>query len=440
MMNYYELLEKWTEKQSDKNFLTVDGMQWSYREMLDACNRVVRGLPAECKGDLLLLADTFPAQLAAFLAMQKAGLRLILLHHGLKNEEIEDIIKENHLQGLIRLTKEGVAYEPSGESERAHEEPDILGVLSSGSTGTPKVMYRTYDSWAGYFPQQNPIFGVDNDTRMFLHGSLSFTGNMNSLLSVLYEGGTVISSEVLRCRRWAKIMRREDANMIYLVPTKLHLLTELVHDELPGIRHIFTGSQLLSSQNIRDLKALCPNAELVLYYGASELNYITYAVCEDPDRDPRNLGKPFPQVGITVKDGLIYVDTKYHVSGAQIPFTVKDTGSLNETGELIFEGRRDAWINKGGFKISTQHIENILRTISGVADCVVLPYEDELRGMDAAAFIVREKDSSESSIRSAVKQVLKPVEVPGKLKFITEIPLNDRGKVDRKSLLSPETL
>ena len=107
---------------------------------------------------------------------------------------------------------------------------------------------------------------------MFLHGSLSFTGNMNSLLSVLFEGGTVITSEHFRCRHWAKLMQEEHADILYLVPSKLHLLTESVKETLPEVRHIFTGSQLLSAQNIRDLKALCPNAELILYYGASELN------------------------------------------------------------------------------------------------------------------------------------------------------------------------
>ena len=34
---------------------------------------------------------------------------------------------------------------------------------------------------------------------------------------------------------------------------------------------------------------------------------------------------------------------------------------------------------------------------------------------------------------------VKPVEVPGKVRFVAEIPLNDRGKVDKKSLLCAKT-
>ena len=439
MRNYYELLSDWADKQPDKLCLTEDSLHYTYHEFKQLCNNLAKKLPAKCSGSFLVLADTTALQLAAFIALQKAGLIPILLHHGLKEEETASIIRENHLQGIFRLSDDSLIYEPSEEAAVPHNEPDILGVLSSGSTGTPKVMYRTYESWAGYFPKQNPIFGITRNTRMFLHGSLSFTGNMNSLLSVLFAGGTVITYRPLRCRLWAKLIQQEHADTIYLVPSKLTLLTGAVHDSIPEVAHIFTGSQLLSSQNIKDLKKLFPNAELILYYGASELNYITYAICDDPDRDPRNLGKPFPDIGITVKDGLIYVDTKYHISGAEIPFTVKDTGHLNENGELIFEGRRDAWINKGGVKISTQRIENLLRTIQGVTACAVLPYEDKIRGTDAAAFLVREKNRSEADIRSEIKKILKPVEVPGKVRFVAEIPLNDRGKVDKKSLLCAKT-
>lgn len=190
-----------------------------------------------------------------------------------------------------------------------------------------------------------------------------------------------------------------------------------------------------SSSVLRRLQQIFPAVTILLYYGASELNYITYAVCENPDRDSSNLGRPFPGIGVSVgDDGLIYVDTPYHVSGAKIPFTVRDTGYLNEEGELIFGGRRAAWINKGGVKLSTIRLELALKALPGVADAVVLPVRDSLRGDTAAAFLVAEEGSSEQQIRQAVRHALKPVEVPDKMVFLPQIPLNDRGKVDRPAL------
>lgn len=449
-MNYDTLLQNWASRQPGKLFLVVDGTEWSYQRFLAVVQHLTGQLEERLSeqlagADILLLADTFAGQLAGFLALQALKARPILLHHGLSAGEVREILQENRLQGLLTLSMKidksvvdksifDLSWEEVAHERKQHEERDILGVLSSGSTGTPKVMYRTYESWAGFFPVQNPIFHVSRNSRLFLQGSLSFTGNLNSLLSVLYEGGSVITSEKMHCRRWGKLLREFAADVIYLVPTKLQLLVASMKTVLPDVQALFTGSQLLSARNIRDLQRLMPQAEIILYYGASELNYITYTVCKDSNRDSRNLGRPFPGIGVAVHDGLIYVDTPYHVSGAKIPFTVKDTGCLNEKGELIFEGRRDAWVNKGGVKISTLRLENKLQAVAGIREAVVLPCADRLRGSTLAAFIVRDEGAEESALRRTIRKSLKPVEVPSILCFLPQMPLNDRGKVNRRAL------
>ncbi|TYZ21350.1 AMP-binding protein [Selenomonas ruminis] len=445
-MNYYTLLQQGASRQPEKLFLVVDGEEWSYQRFLmlvqQLTGQLAERLPKELSGaDILLLADTFAGQLAGFLALQALKARPILMHHGLPPQQVQAILQENRLQGLLVLSANkndqsdfDWSFKRTGNKMVPHSEPDILGVLSSGSTGTPKVMYRTYDSWAGFFPVQNPIFHVGQATRLFLQGSLSFTGNLNTLQSVLYAGGTIVTSQWMHCRRWGQLLRAWDVDVIYLIPTKLQLLLASHPAVLPKVRCLFTGSQLLSARNIRELQQLLPGAELVLYYGASELNYITYAICEDPDRDPCNLGRPFPGVKVTVRDGLIYVDTPYHVSGVPVPFSVKDTGRLNEDGELIFAGRRDAWVNKGGVKISTLRLENELRAIPGICAAVVLPVSDSLRGSTLAAFLVKEETVTAKAMRHSIRQALLPVEVPRVITFLPQMPLNDRGKVDRTAL------
>ena len=57
-----------------------------------------------------------------------------------------------------------------------------MGVLTSGTTGIPRLWFRSFESWYDFFPVQNQIFGISEDTRMFVHGSLAFTGNLNLYL------------------------------------------------------------------------------------------------------------------------------------------------------------------------------------------------------------------------------------------------------------------
>lgn len=437
LRDYAALLYWQAQRRPQKQALIVDERAFTYAELW----RRVAGMAAMAmalgvRGDVLVAADTFVDQFTAFLALQAVRARPILLHHGLSAEEVQSILKENGLQGIWHCSREGAPlFEPSGLAERVHEEPDILGVLSSGSTGTPKVLYRTYRSWAGFFPVQDEVFHVCESTVLFLQGSLSFTGNTNTLLSVLYEGGTVVTSALLRCHLWEALLRRHAVDCIYLVPSKLQLLGQVLKESVATVRTIFTGSQLLTPSMLRRLKAVFPQAEILLYYGASELNYITYAICDDPDRDSRNLGRPFPGIAVEIgADGLIYVTTPYHISGVTMPFSVKDTGAINARGELIFGGRRAAWINKGGFKISTLRLELLLKAVLGVEDAAVLPVHEECRGDGAAAFLVAARGASPADIRRAVRRSLLPVEVPDRIVFLPALPLNDRGKIDRTAL------
>ena len=39
-----------------------------------------------------------------------------------------------------------------------------FGVLTSGTTGTPKILWRSEQSWADFFDEQNKVFHIDKDT------------------------------------------------------------------------------------------------------------------------------------------------------------------------------------------------------------------------------------------------------------------------------------
>ena len=469
-MNYYDLLKQHTLRHANKMFLRIDGTAYTYNDFLAYTDNLAEDVSSQVRAgqDILILANGFERQFAAFLALQKLGARPILAHD---EHELTSILRDNHLQGLWRLSETENDFTFTGEVIRTHKEADILGVLSSGSTGTPKVMYRTYDSWAGFFPTQNRIFDVDGNTVMFLQGSLSFTGNTNSALSVLFEGGTIVTSEYMRCRGWGTLIEDAAVTCIYLVPAKLTLFAETVlrkHPDVasqtqnrsvsdtksdvnlparqskstiptvkktfPSVKSLFTGSQLLTPSVIRYLQSILPHAKLILYYGASELNYITYAVVDKPDRVPENLGHPFPGIGLSIKGGLIYVDTPYHVSGVKIPFSVHDTGWLNENGELIFGGRRGAWVNKGGYKLNLLKLETELKSLPGITDAAVLPVRDKLRGEGAGVWIVKDPGTNESQLRQTIRHFLKPADMPDFIRFIDRIPLNNRGKVDADKL------
>ena len=155
---------------------------------------------------------------------------------------------------------------------------NIFSVATSGSTSTPKKLFRSFESWNDFFPTQNKIFRVDENSKVFMHGDLNFTGNLNAFLSVLGAGGSIITTEKFSPKFWLKLIER--ATNIYLVPTKLSLLTS--GEPIKNIRSIFTGSQVLTAAHSLNLMKKFPCAEIFLYYGASELSLKKFPLITPP--------------------------------------------------------------------------------------------------------------------------------------------------------------
>lgn len=448
MRNYYELLVSQSIRQPQKICLQLDAAGISYEAMRQYVDKLADLFLAKNKGSLaegafLVLGEGIKAQLGGFFALQKLGLLPILLHHGLQEGEQQSIMAKNQLQGLWQIQGESDALVLTDYAPVQHQEPDIMGVLTSGSTGTPKVLYRTYFSWAGFFQEQNRVFQVDDSTKMFIQGSLSFTGNLNILASVLFAGGTMIATDYMNSHRWYNQLVAYGANAMYMVPAKLQLLGQAAKPAYAGMKMIITGSQLVSEHCRQVLYKAFPQTALLLYYGASELNYITYRFLGADDQlAVDNLGQPFQGISLRLQDDIIYVDTPYHVSGVEIPFSCQDTGYLDEKGNLIFQGRRSQWVNKGGYKVSCLKLENKLKSLANVADVAVLPCQDKLRGQEIAAFVVLQEASEEArqDFRKAVRKKLDPREMPKIIRFLAQLPLNDRGKIHKDALLEKNSL
>ena len=67
------------------------------------------------------------------------------------------------------------------------------------------------------------------------------------------------------------------------------------------------------------LKQAFPQSRCILYYGASELSYVSYLCGHEMTGNPACVGRPFPGVHITVKDGEIMADTPCCALGYRLP-------------------------------------------------------------------------------------------------------------------------
>ena len=308
-----------------------------------------------------------------------------------------------------------------------------MGVMTSGSTGKSKLLWRDYHSWADFFPEQNRIFGVDEATIIFCQGSLAFTGNLNIYMGVLAAGGTLIVTEKFRPRHWLQLMEQYAVNTIYLIPSKLMLLPKFMSVPNEQLRYIISGSQTMGRQEADKLLAVFPKAEITLYYGASELNYITYIKDKDMTDDRTVIGQPFAGVGISINNEEIFIDTPYHVENITLPFSLKDRGYVDERGWLHFLGRTDDICNVNGRKVSSVKVTTALNDIEGVVEAAVL--SRHIADADVlVAFVASTTSYTKQELVRRLRERLEDYELPKQFIFLEQLPRNESGKIDKLAL------
>lgn len=312
-------------------------------------------------------------------------------------------------------------------------EAACMGVMTSGSTGKSKLLWRSYHSWADFFPEQNRVFGVDDRTVIFCQGSLAFTGNLNIYMGVLSAGGTLIVTQRFRPRHWLELMAEHGVNTIYLIPSKLLLLPKFMREQNTRVRSIISGSQSMGRVEADKLLEVFQEAEITLYYGASELNYITYIKDSEMTDDRTLIGRPFAGVQVSVADEEIFIDTPYHVEAISLPFSLKDRGRLDAEGRLHFLGRTDDILSVNGRKVSAVKVSRALMDLPDVEEAVVLVVHVDDADV-LTAFVGAVQEYSKQQLVKLLRASLEDYELPKQFIFLSELPHNESGKVDKAAL------
>ena len=424
-MTIIERLQQYKDLEPHKIALVVDDEQYTYGELYDAIlssyiNTISRTVEltlakAAVKNKVLLIQNqSFIEQLVQWLSSLYKGDIPMVCHNEMDTDYIDEL--------ACVIKSDGVPLSAD------------FGVLTSGTTGRPKPLWRSEKSWSELFDIQNNIFYINKDTKIFLHGSFSFTGVSNMVVAVLWSGGTVITTSSLRPIRWIQLIDKYHVDHIYALPTKLRLLVRHCKSKLDCINYIIGGSQVLDRQLMEQLELICPNMEFILYYGASELNYITYCTGKEWLDREGTVGRPFPSVKIAEQNSVIYVTTKHHIEGIPDTYTVNDCGYIDSDGYLMFNGRRGDVINKGGYKISIPEMELYLQSLQGVSEVAVITINDEIRGEDFVAYVVLEDNAELSKIIECIHHERPSVEWPKAILEIPIIPLTECSKVDKRKL------
>jgi amino acid adenylation domain-containing protein len=505
---------------------------WSYKQLNTRSNQVAHYLIEHGvrKGDTVALYGYRSAALVcALIGILKAGAAVCILDPAYPAERLLSYLDALSPRGWIRIVEAGTpanavaeyvaaklkhsTLEISADDRSADDTvlhnyakdnpqitigPDDLAIISftSGSTGKPKGVLGRHGPLSHFQPWQQQTYNFNANDRYSMLSGLSHDPLQREIFTPLWFGATICiptTEERGLSGKLADWLKREAISIAHLTPAMMQLLvpkayTSASQDTIPSLRAIFITGDMVTTQDLSNIRNIAPDAICVNSYGSTETqravaNYIVPAKRDVNDllggNEPGASTRATVPVGQGIQDvqililttgvslagigevGEIYVRSP-HLSAGYLnddeltrqrfihnPFTNDLSDRLYKTGDLgrylpdgIVEvlGRLDLQAKIRGFRVELGEIEVALKHHPAIQECLAVVREDTPGAKRLVSYIVlrdAEKITGKDLYRF-LKQKLPDYMLPAAFVELETLPVTPNGKIDRKALPAPE--
>lgn len=234
-------------------------------------------------------------------------------------------------------------------------------------------------------------------------------------------------------------------------------LSKIAGADLERLRGVYCSGSGWTDEPRRRCEQSFPNAEVVEFYGASELSFVAFSSSRDLTLASGHL-RPFAGVDLSIRPehgtpdndptGRIFVRSSMLFSRYLSPkpeafaqdsagwITVGDLGHLGPEGALKITGRVTSTLICGGESIQPEPIENCLEEFEEVAEVAVVGVPDRLWGQKPVA-LVRWRGSrrlSRATLSAHCRRELAAGARPHEFRQVDRFPRTGTGKIARSQL------
>ena len=251
---------------------------------------------------------------------------------------------------------------------------------------------------------------------------------------------------------------------MYAVPSFWLLmlrLDEFAWPALPDLTVGAFGGSPFPAPAVADLRRRLPQVRLHDIYGLSETHSpATMLLDEEFRRKPGSVGRPLPCMEACVVDddgtplrpgepgelllrGSLVTSGYYRdpeATAAAITadgwFRTGDVARADAEGYVYILDRKKDMINRGGNKIFSAELEEVLVAHPDIEDAAVVGVPDPIAFESVVAYLVLREGASLSSleVRQWVVSRLADFAAPRQVHVLDEIPRNPTGKIDKAAL------
>ena len=340
-----------------------------------------------------------------------------------------------------------------------------IWLFTSGSTGHPKgAVHLQHD-----LPYNTEVFakrtmGVSADDLTVSVPKLFFgyaTGT-NLLFPFAVGGATALFSERSTAEKMLEVIKRYRPTILTTVPTMINSMLNVAgaaKEHLSSLRFCYSAGEALPIE-LYERWMNVYGIDICDGIGSAEMFHI-YITNRPGDIKPGSLGRivegyearivdagdnevPTGEMGTLKIKGdsaaLCYWNAheKSKDTFAGDWCTTGDQFHIDEDGYYWYHGRTDDMLKVSGVFVAPAEIENCLLQHEAVLECAIVGHESEGLVKPKAFVVLREGRAESEQLADEIKQFVKTriavYKYPRWVEFVSSLPKNDRGKIDRKQL------
>ncbi len=326
---------------------------------------------------------------------------------------------------------------------------------TSGTEGLPKGILLTYRN-LGYTTERIiDVMQMTSEIREYVGVPATFSFGMARYRAVSAVGGRAyMPPRGFDPMELARMLAAGEVNALSAVPTLLRILLAdpaIIGNAGKALRWLEIGSQAMTADEKRQVRAMFPEARIVPHYGLTEASRSTFLVIsEATDAQLDSVGHPVGQGEVALSaDGRIRIrgpqvarsridaDGLHDLTDAEGWLQTNDLGHLQD-GYLFFDGRADDLINCGGQKVVPDQLEDRIRArLKPGLQIAVAKVPDAQRGDGILVALAGTSDQS-ARVKEAATAALAEMGIAAgsalHVMALDALPVTGTGKVQRRVL------
>ncbi|MDR0268154.1 non-ribosomal peptide synthetase [Paenibacillus sp.] len=491
------LFEEQAARTPEQVAVVFEDQHLSYKDLNEKANQLARTLKGKgLQTDQLIgiMAERSLDMVIGILAILKAGGAYVPIDpeypedricYMLEDSGVQVLLLQSHLQERIAFTGNRVYLDHPKCYHEDNSNLDITAaptglayvIYTSGTTGKPKGTCIEHKNVVRLLFNSKNLFDFDASDTWTLFHSFCFDFSVWEMYGALLYGGKLVIVPQMMAKspeHFLQLLKDEQVTILNQTPTYFyHLLQEELkdHERELKLRKVIFGGEALNPALLMNWRIKYPAVQLINMYGITETTvHVTYKEITEVEiqAGKSNIGKSIPTLQTYILDNKqriqpIGVKGELYVAGEGLargylnrpdltaekfvdnPFVTE--GKMYRTGDaarwlpdgnIEYLGRIDHQVKIRGYRIELGEVEAALLQIESIQEAVVVARENEDGSKQLCAYWKGDCSLTAKEIRVALSQEIPDYMIPSYFVQLEQIPLTSNGKVDRKSLPSPE--